>query len=526
MGAVLHGLAALDDDRPEEAQEGDDGKFALNYSSPGPVIRAFHHSSAKIRGIRGPLGSGKTSACAIECFLSASRQETFGGIKRFRAVGIRNTYGELKSTTLRTWQDWFPIEVMPAKMDAPIESYMEGVVHMAEHPDAGRPEKFRLEMEVLFLSLDRPEHVRKLRSLDGTMVWLNEASELPVEALQMARMRAGRYPPKRLGGVVRSGVVMDTNSPDDDHWWYRLAEQEKPRTYEFFTQPPALLKIGSRYYPNPRCENVQNQPLGIHYWLDGVEGARPGWIDANILNKYASSADGKPVYPEFDEHVHVAKIDLDPMRGVPLWIGVDAGLTPAAVIGQFTPDGQLRLLDEVCAVYMGMKQFLQQALSPFLLAYYPGIPYRTVYDPAADSPDQGDIESSPAVQLRMNGFEGEAAPTNDYIPRRDALADFINRRTRDGPGLLLSGGTRTDPSTGRETARLGKTRKGLAGAYKYKRVQVANEERYQDVPVKNEFSHPCEGAQYIALRIQSGYGTALTKARPVLEPPVTSRAWT
>lgn len=480
--------------------------FTLDYSPPGEVARAFLRCNlpepevkgewpVHVKGLRGPLGSGKSVACVIAAFLHACEQETHGGVKRARAIVTRNTYGELKSTTLKTWQDWLPAEVAPIKQDAPIECYLDAHIPTA---DGG----FNLKFETLFLSLDRPEHVRKLRSLEGSFAWMNEAKEQPKATLDMLTGRVTRYPPKRWGGVRRPTVVMDTNSPDDDHWWYELAEVVKPRNYDFFAQPPALLKIGDRYFPNPAAENIRGLGTGIQYYLGMIEGKSKPWIDSNILNRYASSEDGKPVYPEFDEHVHVAKEDLEPLRGLPLLLGFDAGLTPACAIMQMTPDGQLRILDEVCAEYMGMKQFCQQAVSPYLLAKYPGLTHRSVWDPAAESADQGDSENSPASQLRLAGFQGEEAPTNDYQPRRDALADFMMRRTSKGAGLLVS-------------PRAKRIRKGLAGAYKYKRVQVAGEERYRDEPMKNLYSHPIEAAQYVALQIITGYGRGKVRAQPV-----------
>ncbi len=122
-----------------------------------------------------------------------------------------------------------------------------------------------VEMEVLFMSLDRPADVKKLKSLDLTGVWLNEASELAKAVLDMATGRVGRFPSKVQGGATWSGVILDTNSPDDDHWYYELAEKPTSEElaqrddlvrqlvemglmrpgqllYEWFAQPGALIK--------------------------------------------------------------------------------------------------------------------------------------------------------------------------------------------------------------------------------------------------------------------------------------------
>ena len=131
------------------------------------------------------------------------------GVRRSRWAAIRNTYSELKSTTIRTWVDWVPEELAPVRYDTPILSRM--VVEL--------PDKTTVDLEVLFISCDRPEDVKKLKSLELTGAWINEASELPKAILDMATGRVGRYPPKTQGGSSWSGVIMDTNSPDDDHWY-------------------------------------------------------------------------------------------------------------------------------------------------------------------------------------------------------------------------------------------------------------------------------------------------------------------
>jgi hypothetical protein len=47
-------------------------------------------------------------------------------------------------------------------------------------------------------------------------------------------------------------------------------------------------------------------------------------------------------------------------------------------------------------------------------------------------------------------------------------------------------------------------RKGFNGAYKYRRLQIAGEERFTEKPDKNEFSHPHDALQYVALRLRGG----------------------
>jgi len=178
-------------------------------------MAAFHASPAFIRGVLGPIGSGKSVGCCIEVFSAACEQEPGrDGIRRTRWVIVRNTYPELKSTTIKTWLDWFPEEHFgPMSWDVPI-------THHIRFGD--------VDCEVLFLALDRPEHVKKLLSLEVTGGWINEAREVPKAILDALTGRVGRFPsmrdkpdhiPKECW-PTRSFVIMDTNAPDDDHWWH------------------------------------------------------------------------------------------------------------------------------------------------------------------------------------------------------------------------------------------------------------------------------------------------------------------
>ena len=186
-------------------------------------------------------------------------------MRRSRWAAIRNTYGELKSTTIKTWEDWF-VGIQVMKWDIPIVSKIS-------LPSLG--DGTSMELEVMFIALDRPEDVGKLRSLELTGVWMNEVSELEKIVLDMATQRVGRFPSMKIGGPSWTGIIMDTNPPDDDHWYYRLAEEERPDSFKFFRQPGGLFKVldkaspqYGKYLPNPLAENIKNLRGGHQYYLN------------------------------------------------------------------------------------------------------------------------------------------------------------------------------------------------------------------------------------------------------------------
>jgi hypothetical protein len=158
------------------------------------------------------------------------------------------------------------------------------------------PNGTTMELEVLFLALDNKQDMAKLLSLELTMAWINEAREVPKSIMDGVTSRLSRYPPKMDGApITYTGLIMDTNPPDDDHWWYDLAEVTKPKGYKFFRQPGALIQYVDRegviqYKPNPMAENVQNLQLGFQYWLNMIPGKTTDWIKGyNVWDAYFPS---------------------------------------------------------------------------------------------------------------------------------------------------------------------------------------------------------------------------------------------
>ena len=150
--------------------------ITFKYKPDGEVLKAFMKDNTFFRGIRGPVCSGKSVACSIEIFRRALMQEPDrSGKGKSRWAIIRNTNPQLRTTTIKTWLDWFP------EQDWGKFAWSVPYTHMITAGD--------LEMEVIFLALDRPEDVKKLLSLELTGVWINEAREIPKSIVDACSMR-------------------------------------------------------------------------------------------------------------------------------------------------------------------------------------------------------------------------------------------------------------------------------------------------------------------------------------------------
>ena len=412
-------------------------------------------SEAFVRGIRGPFGSGKSTACVMEIMRRAQQQPKGGdGKRRSRWAIVRNTYPELRTTTIKTWHQWFPTTLGRWVDQGP-------PTHHIQDGD--------LDLEVIFLALDRPDDISKLLSMELTGAWINEAREVPKAVLDGLTGRVGRYPSALMGGRGWSGIIMDTNPPDTDHWWYRLAEVDRPDGFEFFAQPSGR---------SPEAENRENLPDG--YYERQIAGKDQDWVKVYVDAEYGFVREGKPVFPEYVDSLHCREFDLVP--GVPIVVGIDFGLTPAAALLQRTPSGQIRVFDEVVALDMGASRFAE-VLGPKLRGQWSAWPIGAIKgDPAGDSRAQTD-ETTPFQILRAAGIDARPASTNDPVRRIEAVAAPLRRIIDGQPGFLLH-------------PRCVVLRKAMAGGYCYRRLAVSGEERFRDVPDKNAYSHIADALQY------------------------------
>lgn len=431
------------------------------YEPAGKVLKAFHESQAFVRGIMGPIGSGKSTGCALEILRKAQMQKPSpDGIRRTRWAIIRNSYPELKSTTIKTWQEWCPPEFGKINYDSPI----------TQHLRAGD-----LDIEVLFLALDRPEDQRKLLSLELTGAWINEAREIEKAILDALTGRVGRYPSKMQGGATWSGILLDTNPPDTESWWFNLAEGDTPKDWQFFRQPAG---------DGPEAENVPNLPA--NYYGRIAAGKDDDWLKVYVRGEYGFVTEGKPVFLSFRDATHTAPAPIEPHPGFALMLGVDFGLTPAAVIGQHLPDGRWLIVDELVADNSGILRF-GEALSAFVRRNYPDHMVELGWgDPAGNQRAQTDEKTALDVISQTTGWRWRAAPTNDLTMRREVVSAALNRMIDGKPGLLIS-------------PKCPRLRRGFSGGYHYKPVRSGSATQYHETPAKNEYSHPHDALQYLLL---------------------------
>lgn len=433
----------------------------------------FHKDDHFVRALMGPIGSGKSVACVEELMMKCQLQEPNAeGFRKTRWAIIRNTYRELIDTTMQTFFDWIPRQCGHYRaMDMKFTLVMPLSDGTCIHS------------EFLFRALDKPDDIKKLLSLELTGAWANEARELPKAVIDMLIGRLGRYPRMVDGvGATWYGLIMDTNPPDSDHWWFNLFEKDCPESYKLFKQPSGL---------SPEAENRENLPGP--YYDNMIAGKTQEWINVYVHGQYGFITTGKPVYPEYKDDIHAVSEDYTPYEEATIYVGIDFGLTPAAVFFQQSPAGRWFVFDELVTFDMGAAKF-GELLNQKVNRKYPHYNIEFYGDPSGDFRAQTD-EVTPFQILLAQGINAWPTYTNDPIIRREAVAATMLRMDMAGnPGMAITPGCT-------------EYRKALAGGYHMRRMAVTGADRFMDKPDKGKYSHVAEAGQYAM--VGAGEGSAL-----------------
>lgn len=462
----------------------------IDYTPPPTIreyIRDYKPGALFYDWIVGPVGSGKTTGLFFKLAHMASMQKPGpDGIRRTRAVVVRNTAPQLRDTTIVSWNYWF-------------KDGQAGVWRATES-------KFTLrfndvECEVLFRPLDTPDDVARVLSLEVTFAILDEFVQIPMEIVDALSARLGRYPSMKDGGATNWGMWGSSNPSTEDNPWFdylhdtSVVEQiigANVGSEAVEDMKRAMLDMpqtNAKYYLQPSgfsagAENLENLPGGRDYYTNQAKGKSLAWVKQFIDAEWGFSASGKPVVPTFNPDLHISKSPLifDPAQ--PLAIGFDPGIGGSAfIIGQEDLHGRLRVYGELVQSGMGADRLITERLKPYIRRRFPNA--RVVIAPDPSAANRGQSNEKSVVDVLRKHFDVKYDTNNRLAPRLNAIEYYTTRLTDVGPALLVD--ERECPILVR----------ALKGGWRFAMDTKKGIIKGAD-PEKNAYSHPGDAFGYLA----------------------------
>ncbi|MFA5580516.1 MAG: hypothetical protein WDA25_01025 [Paracoccaceae bacterium] len=443
------------------------------------------------------MGSGKTTAALVKIVRHARRQRPSprDGVRRYRHLIIRDTFVNIQRTIFPSWFAIFPKDAGEFVGGPPAR-------HRLQFDDGAG----LIELQVDFMGLGDDTIENLLRGYEMTGFYANEVDLLSYGVIDFLFSRTGRFPSAMDGGATWRGGWLDFNAPEQDHWLYQLLvdgvipesePEQAAEGFSFHMQPGGM---------DPNAENRANLPADYY---ERMLGNMPDWRARRLVhNQWGYSRDGKPVYPEFNDNIHIAKERLEPVRGIPIGIGADAGGTPAATFGQHLPNGQFRILDEVVTgPGTGPKRFADMIMDVVSRRFRQHDLYGWADPSAAYGGDsEGTDHDWLTTVKRATRIHFRPAPTNSPAMRQEAMRTPLSRMIEGRPGVLIC-------------PRCRHLRKAFNSGYHYRRIRVNGATgRFDTKPAKNQWSHIAESAEYLALGGPGGLAAvmgAAVRSRPI-----------
>lgn len=485
--------------------------MSIDYTAP-PTCAAFMRSQSFGRIIAGPVGSGKTTACVMECLRRAMAQaKAPDGIRYTRFAFVRQTLKQLKDTVLKDVQSW-----------------LAGLGEWKVSDNTYYLKFSDVESEWIFVPLENAEDQARLLSMQLTGAWLSECIEMNFDVLAPVSGRIGRYPSGNRGTPSWFGIICDTNFPVEMSEWAKFM-QEPPGDWQVFQQPSGMSTTAENLNWLLQTDATRALPVnhparlaqGRKYYerFLSMYGSDHPWVKRYVYAEYGADPSGEAVFrASFRPNFHVVD-DTLVIPGYPLVVGQDFGRNPWSLIGQVDHLGRLLIHAEVPAANIGLEKHVEQNLRPKLLAdKFFGHRVVLVGDPSGVA--KGSVaEESCFDALKRLGLAAFPAPSNAIETRIRAVEALLGRQVNGGPALLIS-------------------RRGcpwlvqaMTSGYRYKKHKDGGLRTIPEKFDKEGFSHVADDLQYIALVVHGGLMSEFArriapKLKPERRTRVTAAGWT
>jgi hypothetical protein len=435
----------------------------------GPTAYAVHNDKALVKAVSGPAGSGKSTIGTIEFY-----NLCFHSKVPIRGCVVRESYRQLQDSTRHTFMEWL----------GPWAVYNKGN-NVARLTIPGADGITRTH-ELYFRPCRRDEEAANFLSTEYSFIWFEEpvpafldpnrkvmGGGLSEKVFQFAFMRA-----LRQGGTPWKEFFLSFNPPSTRHWCYTTFYKPKSERIQKNMESGKfkLWRMG-------REENERHLQEGYYDLLLDVlsDDLARRYVHGDVVSMYP----GEAVYKETTEGWHITE-KIPAIKGHPLIIGFDFGSTPCALITQVisTKGGQQwRWLRELQLWNASLENLLEE-LTYLLKTEYKGFSTVCWGDPTPlRTPSEIDART-PETVLEAYGYKTRGG-IQDWFTRCESMKKRLSRAVDGKPALVIS------------EAGCPLATEGMLGGYRYPN---SDHGLMLGRPVKNEFSHLINAAEYIATR--------------------------
>jgi hypothetical protein len=462
--------------------------------------------------IMGPLGSGKSVAACLRIMRHAQEQKPspLDGLRKTRWAIVRDSYPDLKRTTIRTWVDTFPEPSTAGSSGAsrqatrshpiprrrrPARCRLPGARQARRHPEAPLRRIHRRLVQRAFLH--RQGAVRR-----------GDQSRRPLpEALRRRPDMAWdhlRHQPAGRGSLARHADRPGRPPPGLSE--SEMEEWTWPPTWGFHMQPPALIEVLDKHGNVLAMTSIRvprtSRTCSDKYYANQIASKSP------VVDR--QPADG-PRHPRRRGLARLSDVSsriprqrrgaATRWRSREVLVALDFGRMPAALFSQ----------------EVGTKVFIQHELQGSMrppTSFAPRsrpcsrsitrLPFRFVGDPKAEGPRPGQRPDR-VRGVRGLRHEGEPAPVrnNSIEERVEAVSFALNDNPSGNPNLVSSRRAAERPSSdGRPI------------------LQREGRDRRAEADQGNKYSHLCNACRIQAI-LGRGVGrtmrglTAAVNIKPV-----------
>ena len=467
-----------------------DSFIASLHLTPAEMVDARLRTGKKVRALRGPIGSGKTTGIMGGCVANAQRQpqqpDGREAVRFYKLTIMRTDYRLLWSSFIEPfWLSWFPKE-------SSWTEWQGGNDQPADHLIRLNSAAGKIKMQVSFRAISElrtPEQISNFwRGQLPNDVWLEEADAFSEDIYQGAYSRLGRGTDMRFGGPTCPTIFLGTNAPLIGSWMHRRIVSGRWRAgIEYFNQPSGR---------SPQAENLHNLPPT--YYGDQIRELDERNIARLVDNEFVMPRAGHPVHETYRDSFHGAPGPLKPDPRVGLVIGIDPRTHPSAAFCQQLPNWQWRFLDEqIGKPGVGSQRFaeminFQLKQDAYKLWNNRRDLIRCVVDPSAAygaDKDAGELNWLQRVE-KLTDIKIVPARSNKAKDRRDSMAAALRRTVEDGrPAVLIGTGCPM-------------LRAGMGGMFHFGEINLQGGGSGKGLtgdPVKNEYADICEAAEYAVM---------------------------